>query len=142
MPGESQPPSKRSPYYHCITRRVRRTFLWGEDSLTGKSYEHRKAWVVERLGEFADIFAIDVCAYAVMSNHYHQVLRIDKDKAISWQHTEVIECWERLFSLLLLVSRYQLGITQKEAEIQGRESLSSTMVGSLAEHLLFHACAQ
>ncbi len=68
-----------TPYYHCVSRCVRRAFLWGEDSLTGKNYEHRKAWVVERLAELTGIFAIDICAYAIMSNHHHLVLRIDKD---------------------------------------------------------------
>ncbi len=56
-------------YYHCLSRCVRRAFLWGKDHLTGKNYEHRKTWVVERLGELAGIFAIDICAYAILSNH-------------------------------------------------------------------------
>jgi len=43
-------------YYHCINRCVRRAFLCGNDHLTGKNYEHRKTWVVERLSELAPGF--------------------------------------------------------------------------------------
>jgi REP element-mobilizing transposase RayT len=80
-----------TPYYHCISRCVRRAFLCGEDSLTGKNYEHRKVWVIERLRELAEVFAIDICAYAVMSNHYHLVLRINQHKAMEWDISQVIE---------------------------------------------------
>ena len=44
-----------TPYYHCVSRCVRRAFLCGEDSLTGKSYAHRKARVVERLATLAHV---------------------------------------------------------------------------------------
>ena len=44
-----------TPYYYCISRCVRRAFLCGEDHLTGKSYEHRKIWIVSRLTELSQV---------------------------------------------------------------------------------------
>jgi hypothetical protein len=44
-------------YYHCISRCVRRAFLWGEDQFSGKNYSHRKGWVVERLEQLSKVFA-------------------------------------------------------------------------------------
>jgi len=57
----------------------------------------------------AQVFAIDVCAYAVMSNHYHVVLRVDQDKALTLSEKEVIARWERLYTLPLIVEQYQAG---------------------------------
>ena len=95
-----------TPYYHCICRCVRRAFLCGRDHYSGQDYEHRRQWVVERLAMLVDVFAIDLCAYAVMSNHYHVVLRVDRDRAESWTQREVAEHWMRLFSGPLLVQRW------------------------------------
>ena len=86
-----------SGFYHCISRCVRRAWLCGIDPYDGKSYEHRRGWVEQRLLELADIFAVGVYAYAVMSNHVHVVLRIDPALAARWPDQEVAMRWVRLF---------------------------------------------
>lgn len=50
-----------TPYYHVVSRCVRRAFLCGEDAHSGQSYEHRRQWVVDKLGELSRLFAIGVC---------------------------------------------------------------------------------
>ena len=97
---------KDTPYYHCVARCVRRAWLWGYDEYAGKDYSHRKEWVIERLRELSSVFAIDLCAYAVMSNHYHVVVYVDALRCHSWDEGEVIRRWKRLFSLSPLVDRY------------------------------------
>ena len=84
QPRRSQISLVDTPYYHCVTRCVRRSFLCGVDKYSGQSYEHRRAWVKDRLLFLASVFAIDICAYAVMSNHVHVVVFVDKALADSW----------------------------------------------------------
>jgi REP element-mobilizing transposase RayT len=98
-----------TPYYHVIARCVRRAWLWGVDEYAGKNYSHRKQWVIDRLGQLGSIFAVEVCAYAVMSNHYHLVLHVDSSKAQQWSQEEVVERWTRLFRAPNLVKRWQSG---------------------------------
>ena len=95
-----------TPYYHCICRCVRRAFLCGEDALTGKDYSYRKGWVLARLTFLAEVFTIELCAYAVMSNHYHLVIHINQDKALSLTDDEVISRWSRLFRVPDVVERW------------------------------------
>ena len=58
-----------TPFYHVINRCVRRAYLCGDDPYNGKSYHHRRGWIVNKIKQLAAVFCIDVCAYAVMSNH-------------------------------------------------------------------------
>jgi len=70
---------------------VRRAYLCGQDSFSGKSYEHRKGWVLERLEALTAVFAVDICAYAVMSNHYHLVVRLHREQARAWSEQDVMD---------------------------------------------------
>lgn len=103
---ETQICLEETSFYHCYVRCVRRAYLCGDDYSSGANYDHRKQWIVSRLKFLSYVYAIDICAYAVMSNHYHVVLHVDKARAESWSRTEVAERWMQLYSGDLLVSRW------------------------------------
>jgi putative transposase len=86
-------------YYHCTSRCVRRAFLCGNDRFTGKSFEHRRQWLEDRLIFLADVFAIDLMAYAIMSNHYHVVVELKPEQASALSDDEVIERWGNLYKV-------------------------------------------
>ena len=65
-PRYAQISLEATPYYHCISRCVRRAFLCGTDHTTGASYEHRRQWLEDKLLDLGNSFAIDICAYAIM----------------------------------------------------------------------------
>ncbi|WP_158970201.1 transposase [Paraglaciecola sp. L3A3] len=106
-----------TPYYHCVSRCVRHSYLCGEDKFTGQSYEHRRAWVEERLLLLASVFAIDVCAYAVMSNHTHIVLCVDKEEADNWSLKEVLYRWHQLHKGTLLSQRFMRDEALSQSEL-------------------------
>jgi REP element-mobilizing transposase RayT len=98
-----------TPYYHITSRCVRRAYLCGVDHYSGQSYEHRRQWVVDRIRLLSSLFAIDVCAYAVMSNHYHLVLKLCPEQLNDDSDEAIMDRWCALFKGPLLVQRYRQG---------------------------------
>src|SRR3954471_24701206 len=77
----------RPTWVHCTSRCVRRAFL------AGYQFEHRKVWLEERLRYLARCFAVEVAGYAVMSNHVHVIVRLDRAVAMGWSDLEVGGRW-------------------------------------------------
>lgn len=98
-----------TPYYHCVSRCVRRSFLCGVDPLTEKNFEHRREWIKQKLYSLSQIYCIDICAYAIMSNHYHLVLHINREKALSLSDHDVVQRWQKEHKLPNLVANWLAG---------------------------------
>jgi hypothetical protein len=82
--------------YHVWSRCVRRAMLCGFDPLTGTNYDYRKKWIYQRLAELSQIFAVDALVFAILSNHYHLLLRNRPDLAAQWSDEEVVRRWWQL----------------------------------------------
>ena len=115
-PREQKISLEATPYYHCVSRCVRRAFLCGTDQLSGRCYEHRRGWLEDKLLSLPEIFAIDIAAYAIMSNHYHVVLFIDNKQAKNWSDVEVVERWHLLFKGNLFSQRFLNGEKMDQAQ--------------------------
>lgn len=106
-----------TPYYHCTTRCVRRAFMCGTDHSTGSCFEHRRGWISRRIKELAAVFTIGIAAYAVMSNHYHVVVRVNPEAAESLSTAEVIERWQRPSTVPPMIKRYCAGHSLSKPEL-------------------------
>ena len=82
---------------HAVQRCVRRAFLAGVDSVSGKDFSFRKEWVRRRMEALASVFGVDVLTYAVMSNHMHLILRNRPDVVAAWSDREAAIRWLRVF---------------------------------------------
>ena len=78
-------------WVHATSRCVRRAFL------TGDQFEHRKVWIEDRLRLVASCFAADVAGFAVMSNHVHVVVKMDRAMVMTWDVVEVVRRWLSIY---------------------------------------------
>ena len=129
-----------TPYYHVTSRCVRRAFLCGVDHYSGRNYEHRRQWIVDRVRLLSSLFAIDVCAYAVMSNHYHLVLKLCPDQLDALTDDDIIERWCALFKGPLLIQRYRSGGTLSPLERSTVADIVRVWRGKLASLSWFMRC--
>ena len=124
-PRSTQVSLEDTPFYHCVSRTVRRAFLCGVDHYSGQCFEHRRDWVEQRLLRLTQAFSIGIAAYAVMSNHLHVVLKIDANQALAWSNVEVVDQWHKIFKGTLLTQKLANGEDITPCEI---DTLNSTIV--------------
>ena len=120
--------------FHCDSGCVRRAFLCGEDRLTGRSFEHRRQWVEDRIHELAGIFGVSVWDYAVMSNHLHVVVQTLPGVAASWSADEVAQRWLRLFP------RQDQDLAMRAVGLAGNEERIKDLRERLADLSWFMRC--
>ena len=109
--------------------------MCGDDPVSGRNFDHRKRWLVVRIKELAENFAIDVCAYAVMNNHYHLVLHVDQDQLGQWSDEEVTRRWTAIFpNNVKLVETLGLNRKSKAAQkkLRGRIEEWRTRLGDIS----------
>jgi REP element-mobilizing transposase RayT len=62
------------------------------------------------------LFAIDICSFAVMSNHYHLVLKLSPDQFEDLTDLDIIDRWCSLFTGPILIQRLRQGEALSSAE--------------------------
>jgi len=78
---------------HLCARVVRRCFLFGIDPVTGINHDHRKRWIEDQLKLLASNFGIDLLTFAILSNHFHLIVRSRPDVVETWDDSEVARRW-------------------------------------------------
>ena len=78
---------------HICARVVRRCYLLGVDPFTGKNHDHRKVWIEDQLKLLAANFGIDLLSFAILSNHFHLILRSRPDVVATWDDSELARRW-------------------------------------------------
>ena len=119
--------------------------MCGVDPYTQTNFEHRRQWMVDRIRFLTSVFAIDVAAYTVLSNHYHIIAHVNVDQSKSWSLEEVCLRWKKLYHNPPLVERWlnEESSSQAEADAaialieQRRERLTdvSWLMRCLNEHI-------
>ncbi|MEC4728497.1 transposase [Shewanella sp. D64] len=139
-PRRTQVSIEDTPAYHCCSRVSRRAYLFGDDKYTGKNYDHRRGWVESQLLKLGGIFAIDIAAYAVMSNHLHVVLQIDIYQANSWTELDVVTRWHQLFKGTDITQKFAKGEVIADHEVNQLKNVIAEYRSRLSDISWFMRC--
>ncbi len=123
-----------TPWYHCVSRCVRKAFLCGE------GHSHRKDWIEARLRELVDIFALDCAGFAIMDNHLHLLLRLDSLRAQNWSNEEVARRWLTLFPVRDVAGKALPISPNRVTELAGKPAWVATVRGRLSNLGWFMKC--
>ncbi len=137
-PRNKQIALSETPFYHLTYRCVRRSFLCGE--IDGCNFEHRRGWIVDRLRLLTAMFAIDVAAYAIMTNHYHILVRVNIEKAAAWTVADIFKQWSLVFQVTDLMKQYLAGNLVTDEEIKAAERLAKMYRERLTSISWFMRC--
>jgi REP element-mobilizing transposase RayT len=130
-------PPGSSGYYHCVSRCVRKSFLCGFDRSTGQNFDHRRGWIVERMNELAQIYAVRVLAFSAMSNHMHLALHFDPSWVEAWTDQEVAERWNRLFPKAKMTEQQQAVRIQAWLAQEGKIANMRERLASVSEFMKY-----
>jgi len=81
----------------------------------------------------ASVFAVEVAAYAVMSSHYHLVVKLNPDEVEPWNMDEVLARWCSLHKGPPLDQQYQRGGELCAAELRRVNDYAETCRRRLAD---------
>jgi len=95
---------------------------------------------VDRIKLLCSVFAVDLCAYAIMSNHYHIVVRINAEEIKQWSDEEVAKRWMQIFSGPLLMHQYLTNADLTRAELKCVADMFSSWRERLADLSWFMRC--
>jgi len=97
-------------------------------------------WIRDKLTQLDHSFAINIAAYAIMSNHYHLVLKINPTTAENWSIDEVFDRWCQLFNGPMLVQQYRNGDYLDTAQLNQLNHYADTYRERLSSLSWFMKC--
>ena len=114
--------------------------MCGSDPTSGYSFEHRRQWIIDRIQLLCSAFAVDLYAYAIMSNHYHIVVRINPAQVAQWSDQEVARRWMMVFKGPLLMQQYLGNADLTRCELKCVKQIFATWRERLCDLSWFMRC--